>query len=124
MFSWTLLLLALCCAGPAFACESNGSAPTPEPSIDPSVLTTPAQSDCASKVDSSLLQPGAPPSSGMVRVLIELVDGSTLTPDPSIQVEGQYANQVQALISPTDVCRIAAEPEVVRVRAAIPPVHE
>ena len=117
--------------------ESDAGSFGPPPQIDPAMFGKRAASACVSNVDSQLTQliqssdPAAYASStgmtfvdGMVRVIIQMADGSTLPPDPAVQVEAQYANYIQSLIAPSEICRIAAQPGVESVTVAIPPAQQ
>jgi hypothetical protein len=56
--------------------------------------------------------------SGTVRVIVELVGDAS--PDPTIyqlSVEGQYANLLQVRVPPDQLCALASDPTVARVRA-------
>lgn len=129
----------LCSAVVVVACETAGSGgPVGRTQVDPSTITRQPDGACAAKVDSQLLQlsdasdpdafaaqTGIAYTDGLARVTIELNDGvARLSADPQVVVEAQYANFVDARIAPADLCRIAAQPEVARIRLAIPPVAQ
>src|SRR5438309_1852398 len=133
----TASILLLCFSGLALACESSSTGSQPGARPDSSLPTEKPDSACASKVDSQLLQlvlasdpaafaaqTGGDFQNGTVRVLLELAGGAVLAADPAVRIEGQYGNLVQARIAPGDVCRIAAQPEVVRIQLSMPPVPQ
>ena len=130
------LVLAVAWPAVAFA-ESDAGSFGPPPPIDPARFGKRGSSVCAANVDSQLTQliqssdPAAFADStgmtfidGMVRVIIEMADGWTLPPDPSIQVEAEFANYSQTLIAPAEICRIAAQAGVQSITPAIPPTQQ
>ena len=121
-----LMLLAVLSCGVVLACDT----PVPSPAAPPA-------SACPPNIDSQLVQlvqapdtaafaaqTGIPYSGGVVRVIIELRSGLSLAPDPAVEIESQYMNLVQARIAPADICRIAAEPEVLQIKQLVPPVPQ
>jgi hypothetical protein len=132
LVAWVLIS----CTQPLHA-SSQADSSISEPSQ--SSVSQPAgrESLCALNVDSALLQlseaedqaafaaeRGMPFSDGLVGVIVELRDGLSLTPDPTMQVQGQYGNLVELRLSPSDMCALAARPEVLRVRSSYPPIAQ
>jgi hypothetical protein len=131
---WVSLVLAavvwLSYGGICLACDSSGSDPPAGPP-----LTVPSKTidPCAAKLESQLFQLvaaadpaafasqiGIPYENGSVRVIITVGDGQQLSADPAVQVEGAYADRVQAQIAPADICQVALKPEVVWIEFARP----
>ena len=57
---------------------------------------------------------------GRVRVIIELAPGASVPADAPLAVEAQYEHLVQALVAPEQLCPLAADPAIARIRLPFP----
>jgi hypothetical protein len=57
---------------------------------------------------------------GRVRVVIELAPEASLPADAPLVVEAQYEHLVQALVAPEQLCSLAANPAIARIRLPFP----